>query len=160
VRAEDDAGDDLSVLSYSINEGFGSQTTAKLDPGLGPINSLPLDNAVSGGESGPPWSPDGSQVAVLMAGGGIVLAAFDEGFQGSAHPYDGQLLDLGNVIDCWVDWSPDGQTLYGGSPGACDHVVQLSPARPDAAATLPLTLKGPATMWQLPDLRPEPSPTH
>jgi hypothetical protein len=137
------------VLAYSINEGFGTDTSAKIDEGMGPVNPLPLTSPVGDWEGGLPWSPNGSQVAVLTDDG-VVLAAFDVGYTGTAHPYDGEFLDLGNVINCWVEWSPDGLSLYGGSLGSCDHIVQVPIADPTSAQTLPMTISGPAS-W-----RPQP----
>jgi len=142
----DDAGVPAWVLAYSINAGFGTNTSAAIDPGMGTIDALPLTSPVSDWEGGLPWSPDGSQVAVLTEGG-VTLAAFDEGFNAISHPYDGPSLDLGNVIDCWVEWSPDDTSLYGGSPGSCDHIVRVPIASPASAVRLPMNITGTAS-WR------------
>ena len=151
----DDLGIPVWVLAYSINEGFGTDTNAVIDPGLGPINSLPLTSPVGDWEGGPPWSPNGSQIAVFTDNG-VVLAAFDEGYTGPAHPYDGAFLDLGNVINCWMEWSPDGLSVYGGSPGSCDHIVRIPIANPTAAETLPMTITGAANWRPQPDASGQP----
>ena len=142
----DDSGVPAWVLSYGLNAGFGTDTGAVIDPGMGPIDALPLTVPVSDWEGGLPWSPDGSQVAVLTEDG-VVVAAFDTGSNATTHPYQGLFLDLGNVLDCWVQWSPDGQSLYGGTPGSCDHIVQVPLADPTAVQTLPMNISG-AADWQ------------
>jgi len=65
-----------------------------------------------------------------------------------AGEYDGQLRRLGNVIDCWVEWVPDGKALYGGSPDGCAGVVVVPLDDPTAARTLPTATSGFAS-WQL-----------
>jgi len=135
-----------TVLSYALNVGFGSDTAAYLDTGTGPQQPLPDTGVVSNTEQGIPWSPDQSLVAMLTDGG-VVVAEFDSGFNAPSHPYKGDAPHLGKVIDCWVAWSPDGQSLYGGSPGSCDHIVVVPLADPSSAQTLPMTITG-AAGWR------------
>ncbi len=135
-----------TVLSYALNVGFGADTEAFLDTGTGPQGALPDTGVVSDNEQGIPWSPDKSLVAMLTDDG-VVVAEFDSGFTSSAHPYNGDAPHLGKVIECWVAWSPDGQSLYGGSPGSCDHIVVVSLANPTAAETLPMIITG-AASWR------------
>jgi hypothetical protein len=124
---------------------------------MGPISPLPLDSQVLGWEGGLPWSPDGSQVAVLTEGAGLVVAAYDEGFTGTAHPYNGHFLDLGSVMDCWVEWVPGGLSMYGGSPGFCDHVVEVPLDSSTPAQTLPMQITGLASWRPQPETSPTPS---
>ena len=135
-----------TVLSYALNVGFGSDTGAYLDTGTGVQLPLPETGVVSDNEQGIPWSPDQSLVAMLTDEG-VVVAEFDSGFTAPSHPYTGDAPHLGKVIDCWLAWSPDGQSLYGGSPGSCDHIVQVPLADPKAAQTLPMIITGPAS-WR------------
>jgi len=63
--------------------------------------------------------------------------------------YDGQLRSLGHVAACWVDWAPDGTSLYGGSPDGCEGVVVIPLSNPGAAVRVPGSTAGVAS-WQPP----------
>lgn len=133
---------DERSMSYLSNFGYGTQTTAIIAFGYG-HTAVPWTYGIGGlAEHGMPWSPDGRYLAILTATDGVIVADDDD-----TSPYDGSLRRLGSVADCWVDWSPDGTALYGGSPGGCDHVVVIPLSEPGAAVTLPASGSGVAS-WQ------------
>ena len=134
------------TLSYFQNVGFGTTTAAVIDLGAGHTLS-PWTRGVSGyTDNGMPWSPDGQQLAILTASDGVILATMDE----NGPEYQGELRQLGNVADCWVDWSPDGSALYGGSPDGCLSVVVIPLRDPSAAGSLPGSTSGTASWQPLP----------
>ena len=103
-------------------------------------------------EYGIPWSPDGQHLAILTATDGVVVAdvvrnanVLDPNKNGNG--YQGELHRLGPVADCWIDWSPDGTALYGGSPDGCQSVVVIPLSNPSTAFELPGSNGGVAS-WQ------------
>ncbi len=129
-------------VSYTLNVGNGTATKAIIDLGYGHTGEL-WSNGMGGfGDQGVAWSPDGHFLAFLTATDGVIVADDDE-----TSPYNGHLRHLGPVADCWVDWSPDGSALYGGSPGDCGRVVVIPLAEPAAATTLPMSASGMGS-WQ------------
>jgi dipeptidyl aminopeptidase/acylaminoacyl peptidase len=138
------APDELS-MSYMSNVGYGTQTRALIAFGFG-HTAEPWTDGIGGlAEYGMPWSPDGRHLAILTATDGVVVADDDD-----TSPYSGSLRQLGDVADCWVDWSPDSTALYGGSPGGCDHVVVIPLSDPSAAVALPASGSGVASWQPLP----------
>ena len=140
------------VLSYAFNPGFGSQTSAVIDMGL-QHTAEPWTAGIGGyPDHGIPWSPDGQQLAILTATDGVIVAdtvsstdVLDPNKNGNG--YQGELHRLGPVADCWVDWSPDGTALYGGSPDGCHRVVVIPLSDPSASFELPGSTGGLAS-WR------------
>jgi hypothetical protein len=81
-------------------------------------------------------------VAFVTQDEGVLIADFD-----ATGPYDGKVVSLGPVADCWVDWAPSGDALFGGAPGGCNGVVVIPLADPGAATTIPGSTSGIAS-WQ------------
>jgi Tol biopolymer transport system component len=127
-------------VAYWLNIGYGAKDVATIDLGFTHANQLWTDGLGGDPNAGMTWSPDGSWLAMLTATDGVLLAQDDK-----TTPYDGQIRHLGPVADCWVDWSPDGTALYGGSPGGCNSVVVIPLDDPAAAATLQMSGM---TSWQ------------
>lgn len=132
--------------SYAFNPGYGAQTSALIDMGFG-HSVAPWSNGIGGyADYGLPWSPDGRHLAVLTASDGVIVADSVTNTNG----YHGELRRLGRVADCWVDWSPDGSALYGGSPDGCQSVAVIPLAEPNSAITLPGAASGTASWQPLP----------
>ncbi len=131
-----------SPASYWYAPGFGSATSAYIDLGANHKN-VPWVG-VPGGlvDVGLPWSPDGTRLVFLTRDEGVIIADYD-----GTEPYNGGLRRLGPVAACWVDWSPDGNSLYGGSPDGCNGVVVIPLANPAAATRVPGSTAGIAN-WQ------------
>jgi hypothetical protein len=120
-------------LSYAMNIGFGTESRAVVDLRFTHTNE-PWSDGIGGWfDAGIPFSPDGKHLAILTADEGLIVADYDP----TSPDYEGELRRLGQVIDCWVDWSPDGSALYGGSPGDCTATVVVPLLDPPAALTLP-----------------------
>ena len=135
-------------LAYAVNYGFGSETRALLDAAFGHITEMWTTGVGGYAEAGIPFSPDGTYVAFITASDGVIVAEDAIG-QGVGNPeYVGQLRPLGDVLDCWVDWVPDGTALYGGSPDGCTGVVVVPLDDPTAGVRLPTATSGFAS-WQL-----------
>jgi WD40 repeat protein len=135
-------------LSYAVNYGYGSQTRALIDAGF--THTTELWTAGTGGypDAGVPFSPNGKFVAFISATDGVIVAD-DPIQQGAGNPqYVGQLRRLGNVADCWIEWVPDGKSLYGGSPDGCAGVVVIPLDDPRNARRLATATSGFAS-WQL-----------
>ena len=119
-------------FSYAANFGFATETKAILDLAFGHNGEL-WSNGIGGSQdAGVPWAPDGSRLAVLTANDGVVLADYDD----SLPTYDGKVVPIGDVVDCWLEWSPDGKALYGGSPNGCEDLVVVPVDDPGSAMTL------------------------
>lgn len=135
------APDQLS-MSYMMNAGYGAQTRAVISLGFG-HTVVPWTDGIGGlVEYGMSWSPDGRHLAFLTETDGLIVADDQDTDQ-----YKGSLRRLGAIAECWVDWSPDGTALYGGSAGGCDHVVVIPLSDPSAAVALPASGSGVAS-WQ------------
>jgi len=120
------------VASYAMNAGFGSETRAVIDMGSGHALDI-WTNGVGGFPDAPvPWSPDSRFLAFVSAGGGVILAEDDR----TSDQYDGELRNLGPVLDCWVNWSPDSRYIYGGAPNGCAGVVVFPWDNPASSTTL------------------------
>jgi hypothetical protein len=139
-------------FSYALNPGFGSQTSAVIDMHFEHTTDPWTDGIGGDPEYGIPWSPDGRHLAILTATDGVVVAdavktanVLDPNKNGNG--YQGELHRLGPVADCWVDWSPDGTALYGGSPDGCRRIVVIPLSDPSAAIELPGSTGGLAS-WQ------------
>lgn len=132
--------------TYVMGVGFGTATRVVIDLAPGHTNE-PWTDGVGGniGEAGAPWSPDGRFLAFLSADGDVVVADDDI----DSPDYDGRLRILGSLADCWLEWSPDGTALYGGSPNGCDDVVVIPLSDPSAATTLDSRMSG-IVSWQPP----------
>ncbi len=61
--------------------------------------------------------------------------------------YIGTIRHLGDVVDCWIDWSPDGTALYGGSPNGCTGTVVVPVDEPTSAFTTYTPMVG-VSSWQ------------
>jgi len=139
-------------LAYAVNYGFGTQTRAIIDARF--THTAEMWTSGIGGfpDAGVPFSPDGKHLAFITAADGLIVGDDDNNIPAAGLPgageYDGQLRRLGNVIDCWVEWVPDGKALYGGSPDGCAGVVVVPLDDPTAARTLPTATSGFAS-WQL-----------
>ena len=121
-------------FSYAANFGFGTETKAILDLAFG-HNAELWGNGIGGSpDAGIPWAPDGSRLAVLTENDGVVLADYDN----SLPSYDGQVVPIGHVAECWIEWSPDGKALYGGSPNGCQNLVVIPFDDPGSVTTLPI----------------------
>jgi Tol biopolymer transport system component len=133
-------------MAYWYNPGFGSETSAYIDL-LFTHKNEPWRGTPGGSwDSGVTWAPDGSKIAFLTQDEGVVIADFDP-----TEPYDGRVVSLGPVADCWVDWAPTGDALYGGAPGGCNGVVVIPLADPGAATTIPGSTAGVASWQPLPE---------
>ena len=104
-------------------------------------------------DAGVPFSPDGKYLAFITATDGVMVADDQESIPAEGLPgagqYTGQLRRLGKVADCWIEWVPDGKSLYGGSPDGCAGVVVIPLDDPTAARTLPTATSGFASWQQL-----------
>ena len=119
----------------SLNAGFGSQARVVIDLRFGHTVEPWTDGLGRNFDAGIPPSPDGKLLAILTARDGVIVADFDS----TSPDYEGALRRLGPVTDCWIDWSPDGTALYGGSPDDCTRVVVIPLAAADMALTLPMS---------------------
>jgi len=140
-------------MSYWWSPGFGSDASAYVDRRFG-YSGQPWTGTPSGfTDFGIPWSPDGEQVVVLTQSEGVIVAEDAGRLKGAPdfynNGYDGQLRSLGHVAACWVDWAPDGTSLYGGSPDGCEGVVVIPLSNPGAAVRVPGSTAGVAS-WQPP----------
>jgi Tol biopolymer transport system component len=133
-------------LSYFQNVGFGAETTAVIDLRFGHVAQVWQDGVGRYPDNGMPWSPDGSRVAMLTATEGVVVAGASE----TDGDYDGHILRLGSVAECWINWSPDGTALYGGAPDGCHGVVVIPLQEPGAAESIPGSTTGTASWQPLP----------
>ena len=148
-------GDPTSTrpMSYWWNLGFGTDTSAYIDLRSG-YKLQPWTGTPGGlADFGLPWSPDGDQVVVLTQSEGVLVAG-DTGRLANDNnrwndDYTGQVRSLGPVAACWVDWAPDGTSLYGGSPDGCEGVVVIPLSNPGAAVQVPGSTAGVAS-WQPP----------
>jgi hypothetical protein len=131
-----------SAMSYWYSAGFGSPASAYIDLMFGHVNQPWSGQPGVFTDWGLPWSPDSLHMAILTRDEGVILADNDP-----TTPYDGQLNRLGHVLDCWVDWAPDGSGLYGASPGDCSHTVLVPLVDPTHIFTLPGSTTGLAS-WQ------------
>src|SRR5690242_21101890 len=77
----------------------------------------------------------------------VVLAQNDTTHETVGPEYNGQIRHLGNAADCWIDWSPDGTALFGGSPDGCTGTVIVPVDDPSAAFTTYTPMAG-VTSWQ------------
>ena len=131
--------------SYAMNAGFDSETRAVIDVGSGHALDI-WSNGVGGFADAPvPWSPDSRFLAFISADEGVIVGDDDR----TTDQYNGELRDLGPVLDCWVGWSPDSRYLYGGAPDGCGGIVVVPLENPDAATTLS-TAPGTASWRPLP----------
>jgi WD40 repeat protein len=138
--------------AYAFNSGFGSRTSAVIDMQFEHTAQPWIDGIGGDPEYGIRWSPDGQHLAIMTATDGVIVAdsvtssdVLDPTRNGNG--YQGELHRLGPVADCWVDWSPDGTALYGGSPDGCRSVVVIPLSNPSAAYELPGSTGGVAS-WQ------------
>jgi hypothetical protein len=133
---------DAYPASYWYDPGGGSDTSAYVD--LGFTHRNVLWHGAPGGyaDLGLAWSPDGTRLAFVTRDDGVIVADYD-----STEPYDGRVRRLGPVAACWVDWVPDGTSLYGGTPDGCNGVVEVPLADPSMATTVPGSTTGFAS-WQ------------
>jgi WD40-like Beta Propeller Repeat len=129
-------------LAYTLNAGFGTPTRAVIDLGPGHENQPWSGDIGAHPDLGPRWSPNGQKLAFLTAGGVVVADNYEYG-----PDYVGTVNQLGHVADCWIEWSPDGSALYGGSPDGCRTVVLVPLSDPAAAFELPGSASGGAS-WQ------------
>jgi len=136
-------------LSYAVNYGFGSQTRALLDAGFTHTSEMWTQGMGGYADGGIPFSPDGKYVAFITATDGVIVADVVNGVGAGNPAYQGQLQRLGNVVDCWIEWVPDGKSLYGGSPDGCAGVTVIPLDDPAAARRLPGTTSGFASWQQL-----------
>lgn len=123
-------------IAYVQTIGFGTAAQPILDLGFGHAAPVVPNELAGDLDEGLPWSPDGAWMAVLTTDDGVVLAGFD--FNGIPD-YDGEIRQLGPVAECWVDWSPDGSAVYGGSPGDCSEMVIVPIDDPESAVQAPLS---------------------
>jgi hypothetical protein len=141
-------------VSYVAGFGFGTPTRVMIDwlqtGTAGNATAAAWSDGV-GGSAGlaPAWSPDGRWIAFITAGDGVVIAENKRPLATiyNSGAYDGQLRELGNVADCWIDWSPDGTALYGGSPDGCTGTVVVPVSDPDSAFVTYTPMSG-VTSWQ------------
>jgi WD40 repeat protein len=92
----------------------------------GQETSLWPEKAGSHADTGIPWAPDGRSIALFTSAGLVVVDAAG----GDPRP-------LGNVAYCWIEWSPDGELLYGPQGDHCGGPVRAIPvAHPELATTL------------------------
>ena len=143
-------------ISYTVGFGLGTPTQAMiawLETGTAAnSNVAPWTDGVGGLEGyAPAWSPDGQSTAFITASDGVVIAANIVG-TGTIYntAYEGELIHLGDVARDWVDWSPDGTALYGGSPDGSGTVV--IPLEDPESAFVTYTPMSGVTSWQ--PLRP------
>jgi Tol biopolymer transport system component len=122
-------------LVYAMNVGFGTQSAVMIDLRAGHTVEPWTDGVGGNFDAGVRFSPDGRLLAILTAADGLVVADYDP----TSPDYEGELRRLGPAADCWIDWSPDGTALYGGSPDGCENVVVIPLADPEAAVTLPMS---------------------
>jgi dipeptidyl aminopeptidase/acylaminoacyl peptidase len=145
--------------AYSFSPGFGSQTSAVIDMHF-EHTAQPWTDGIGGDpEYGIRWSPDGQHLAIMTAADGVIVADSGESAiaaypDESGNQYAGERRRLGPVADCWIDWSPDGTALYGGSPDGCRSVVVIPLADPSATFELPRSTGGVASWRAGSDGRP------
>jgi hypothetical protein len=140
-------------VSYTAGFGFGTPSQAtlhSLETGTS-SNSVvaPWTDGVGGLESyAPSYSPDGHWIAFITAADGVILAETN-GNSGTIYDafYEGELVHLGDVADCWIDWSPDGAALYGGTPDGCTGTVVMPIDDPESAFVTYTPMTG-VTSWQ------------
>ena len=118
--------------SYAMNVGFGTDTRAVIDGGVGHALDIWTDGLGGYAAAPIPWSSDSRYLAFIKSDGAVVLADDDRTFD----IYDGQFRDIGPVLGCWVDWSPDNQFLYGAAPNGCQGIAVVPLAHPGSAVTL------------------------
>jgi WD40 repeat protein len=146
-------------VSYWWAPGFGSDASAYIDLRFG-YKIQPWAGARGGfADFGLPWSPEGDRVVLLTQSQGVIVAdrvgRLLDHLDRYSDAYHGHVRSLGPVAACWVDWSPDGTSLYGGSPDGCDGVVVIPLSNPGAAIHIPGSTAGVAS-WQ-PQARTGPS---
>ena len=143
---------DGGPLAYAVNYGFGTRTRAIIDARFTHTAEMWTDGIGGFPDAGVPYSPDGKHLAFITATDGVMVADNKESIPAEGLPgageYDGQLRRLGKVADCWIEWAPDGKSLYGGSPDGCAGVVVIPLDDPTAARRLPTATSGFAS-WQL-----------
>ena len=144
---------DGGPLAYAVNYGFGTRTRAIIDARFTHTAEMWTDGIGGFPDAGVPFSPDGKHLAFITATDGVIVADDKESIPAAGLPgageYDGQLRRLGKVADCWIEWVPDGKSLYGGSPDGCAGVVVIPLDDPTAARTLPTATSGFASWQQL-----------
>ncbi len=134
--------DGSGPTSYWYSPGDGSATSAYIDFGF-THNDQPWSGSPGSlADFGLPWSPDGTQLLILSRDDGVKIADYDP-----TGPYTDHVRTLGPVASCWVDWAPDGASLYGGSPDGCNGVVVIPIANPSGATNVPGSTLGVAS-WQ------------
>jgi WD40 repeat protein len=142
------------AVSYVSQMGFGGQAQAVInftDPTATTTGGtfFPWTEGVASYNGyGTRWSPDGKWIAILTARDGVVLAAPDTSLTTIySHEYHGELRRLGNVADCWIDWSADGTALYGGTLDGCTGTVVIPVSDPGSAFVTYTPMAG-VTSWQ------------
>jgi Tol biopolymer transport system component len=112
---------DSSRLAYLRTDGDTTAVVADLNG-----HETSLGRAWAYGDTGVPWSPEGRSVALLTEPDGVVVVDAD-GLDRRA---------LGKLAFCWIEWSPDGTSLYGPRGDHCAGDVRVIPiARPEMATT-------------------------
>ena len=145
--------DHAHAVSYVSQMGYGGQGLVVIDflsdPNVDTFGiHYPWTEDVGGNQTfGTRWSPDGNWLAILTARDGVVLAQNDTTHETNSVEYNGQIRHLGNVAGCWIDWSPDGTALYGGSPNGCTGTVIVPVDDPSTAFTTYTPMAG-AASWQ------------
>jgi hypothetical protein len=115
-----------------MNPGFQEETRVVVDGGVGHALEIWTDGVGGLGEAPAPWSPDSRFLAFISADRGVIVAENDQ----TTDQYDGRLQQLGEVLDCWIEWSPDSQFLYGGTPNGCAGVVVVPVASPGSSTII------------------------
>jgi hypothetical protein len=115
-----------------MNAGFGTDTRVVIDAGVGHQLDVWADGRGGFQDAPVPWSPDSKYVAFISADRSLVVGDAVR----TTDAYNGELREIGPVLDCWVGWSPDSQLLYGGAPNGCAGVVIASMQNPQTAVRL------------------------